>query len=125
MGEADKDNEKSELEDFLYGWEYFSMKDVVPKYIEKLFKAFRGEDKGCLNPFGEKIFGFNNGDFVVICSKQTMLRGCQRKQYHMAFPCGFMHNLRMLKILRFFCVVNYKKICYIFLMEESDVSCFL
>ncbi len=74
MGEADKDNEKSELEDFLFGWEYFSMKDVVPKYIEKLFKAFRGEDKGCLNPFGEKIFGFNNGDLVVICSKQTMLR---------------------------------------------------
>ena len=85
MGETDKDNtatanesakkgEKSELEDFLYGWEYFSMKDVVPKYIEKLFKAFRGEDKGCLNPFSEKIFGFNNGDLVVICSKQSMLR---------------------------------------------------
>lgn len=74
MGEADKDSEKSEQEDFLYGWEYFSMKDVVPKYIEKLFKAFRGEDKGCLNPFGEKIFGFNNGDLVVICSKQSMLR---------------------------------------------------
>ena len=85
MGETDRDNtatahgsakkgERSELEGILYVWEHFSMKDVVPKYLEKLFKAFRGEDKGCLNPFCEKIFGFNNGDLVVICSKQSMLR---------------------------------------------------
>ena len=114
MGETDKDNtatanesakkgEKSELEDFLYGWEYFSMKDVVPKYIEKLFKAFRGEDKGCLNPFGEKIFGFNNGDLVVICSKQTMLRGCQRMQYQMIFLCGFAQSSHVENLALFLC----------------------
>ncbi len=74
MGEADKDSEKSELEDFLYGWEYFSIKDVVPKYVENVFKVFRGEDKGVLNPCDEKIFGFNKGDLVVISSIKSMLR---------------------------------------------------